>query len=90
MILDKIQNYYEKLVLAEVLRQMAEDGNNYPESTLEDVVCVALNDLPPRYVRHTVDIAFYMTRTERETIDTMIKQAVKEAFVLVTSNPHPD
>jgi hypothetical protein len=90
MILDNIHNYYEKLVFDEIMRHQEEEGVSHDESVLEDVVCVALNNLPARYVRHSVDIMFYLTGTEREKMAEMVTQAVKEAFVLVTSNPHND
>lgn len=88
MILDNIFNHYEKLVFDELMRVQASGESDFEESMLEDVVCVALNNLPARYVRHSVDIAFYLTAREREKIDTMVRQAVKEAIVLVASNPH--
>lgn len=88
MILDNIHNHYEKLVFEEVMQQQAKADTPYSEDMLGDIVCVALNNLPARYVRHSVDIAFYLTITEREKIDSMVREAVKEAFVLVTSNPH--
>ena len=90
MILDNIFNHYEKLVFDEVMRVQAMSETPFEEPLLEDVVCVALNNLPARYVRHSVDIAFYLTSAERDKIDSMVRQAVKEAFVLVTSNPHRD
>lgn len=88
MILDNIHNHYEKLVIEELLRQQAETGVSYSEDMLEDVVCVALNNLPARYVRHSVDIAYYLTVAERVKIDRKVQEAVREAIVLVTSNPH--
>lgn len=88
MILDNIFNNHEKLVFDEVMRVQASDETDYEQSMLEDVVCVALNNLPARYVRHSVDTVFYQTIREGEKIDIMVHEAVKEAFVLVTSNPH--
>ncbi len=41
-----------------------------------DVACVALNRLPPRYIRHEVDFSFYLTERERREIDTAINEAV--------------
>ena len=87
MILDNIHNHYEKLVFDEVLAYQAQKGESYGEDMLEDVVCVALNNLPARYVRHSVDIAFYLTMPEREQMDKLVRNAVKNAFALVTKNP---
>jgi hypothetical protein len=90
MILDNIHNHYEKLVFDEVLAQQTNKGGALDEDMLEDVVCVALNNLPARYVRHSVDIAFYLTMPEREQMDNLVRNAVKNAFALVTKNPHLD
>lgn len=88
MILDNIHNHYEKLVFDEVLAYQAKQGASFDEQMLEDVVCVALNKLPARYVRHSVDIAFYLTVTEHDQMDNLVRRAVEEAFALVTKNPH--
>ena len=90
MILDGIHNHYEKLVFDEVMRFQTEKGTSYDEDMLEDVVCVALNNLPARYVRHSVDVAYYLTIPEREEMDKRVTQAVKNAFALVDRNPHSD
>lgn len=90
MILDSIHNHYEKLVFDEVMHQQSETGVLYEEHVLEDVVCVALNHLPSRYVRHSVDIAFYLTIDEREQMQALVRDAVEQAFTIVTANPHED
>lgn len=75
-----IHNYYERLVFREIL-----SINPAPteENFLEDVACVALNHLPAKYVRHEVDMAFYMTLEERIKIDADIHQAVQNAVLYV-------
>lgn len=50
---------------------------------LPDVACVALNRLPPHYVRHAVDLAFYQTDTERTESDRAVHEAVEYAFGFV-------
>ena len=50
---------------------------------LADVACVALNRLPPRYIRHEVDFSFYLTEHERHEIDNAIGEAVGYAFNFV-------
>ena len=88
MILDNIHNHYEKLVFDEVLEQQSASGKVFDEGVLEDVVCVALNNLPARYVRYSIDIAFYLTAQERELMAKLVHNAVKDAFELVMKNPH--
>ena len=88
MILDNIYNHYEKLVFNEVLAFKTKQNSTFDESMLEDVACVALNILPARYVRHSVDIAFYLTTPERDQMDQLVKDAVEEAFGRVAKHPH--
>lgn len=87
MALDTIYNYYEPLVNEAMLKAM-QGGETLDADTLEDVACVALNRLPARYVRHTVDMVFYMTLDERERIEAEVDEAVKAAFAFVKSHRH--
>lgn len=53
------------------------------EDLLSDVACVALNRLPPRYIRHAVDFAFYLTEKERSDADQLVRESVRYAFEFV-------
>lgn len=80
---DSIHNYYEQMVIDQALR--SNDRANTDTDFLADVACVALNRLPPRYVRHDVDMTFFLTPDE---IDAMIERvviAVNEAVAYVLS-----
>lgn len=77
-----LHNYYEKLVVDMV----ADLAHKYPllsEDHHPDVACVALNRLPPRYIRHQVDLAFHMTEAERKDNEKLLKNAVNFAFEFV-------
>lgn len=50
---------------------------------LADIACVALNRLPPRYIRHDVDFAFYLTDDERRANAEAVERAVAQAFDFV-------
>ena len=50
---------------------------------LADVACVALNRMPPRYIRHQVDLAFFLTERERAQSERQIAEAVDFAFGFV-------
>jgi len=79
---ESIQNYYEQ----PVLKAVAEGAERYPMlggELLADVACVALNRLPPRYIRHPVDLAFYLSDREREENSRMVSDAVNHAFEFV-------
>jgi hypothetical protein len=52
---------------------------------LADVACVALNRLPPRYVRHDIDARFYMSNEEHAQNDAAVTAAVEFALDFVLS-----
>jgi len=80
---DSIHNYYEHLVLEEISEtsERAHDDVDY----LADIACVALNHLPPRYIRHNVDMTFFMSREEMNEIHSKVVKAVKDAIQYVNS-----
>lgn len=84
-LLDNIQNYYETLVL-ETLAKEIEGNEDLDEDVLTDVLCIALNHLPPRYIRHEVDMFFYTSPMERHEIEEKAKKAVRDALEYVSNN----
>ena len=79
---EQVHNYYERLVFEEVVLRAAQ----YPTFTndmLADVACVALNRLPARYVRHDVDMMFYLTEQERQAIELSLEEVLSFAFRFV-------
>jgi AmiR/NasT family two-component response regulator len=79
---EQVHNYYERLVFEEVLSRRAKHPEFTPEM-LADVACVALNRMPVRYVRHEVDLVFYMTEQERHDIELAMEAALSYAFTYV-------
>ena len=79
-----LYNHHEREVFAAVLAATDKHPNlELTNDMLCDVACVALNRLPPRYIRHEVDFSFYMTGSERQEIDNAINEAVTFAFQFV-------
>ncbi len=79
---EQVHNYYERLVFEEVLNR----SSAFPAFTAEmlaDVACVALNRMPVRYVRHEVDLVFYLTEKERHEIELAMESALIYAFAYV-------
>jgi Late competence development protein ComFB len=79
-----IRNCRERAVFEAVL----EASPRYPalaqdKDLLADVACVALNRMPPRYIRHEVDFAFYQTTRERMETARQLAAAVEQAFDFV-------
>jgi hypothetical protein len=79
---EQVHNYYERLVLEDVVR-LSEAHPGFAPDMLADVACVALNRLPARYVRHDVDMMFYLTEHERHAIEQSMAEALTFAFAFV-------
>ena len=77
---ESIHNHHEQAVFNAV----SDGAHNYPllreRQLLADVACVALNRLPPRYIRHEVDFSFYLSEREREKTERDISDSVQFAF----------
>ncbi len=82
--IDFIHNYYERLVLEEIFEQStrAKEGDR---EFLADVACVALNRMPPRYIRHDVDMTFFMSPQDMHEIHNKVVNAVADAINYVES-----
>jgi hypothetical protein len=83
---DSVKNLHEAAVF-EMVQALA---GNYPAiggdvELLADVACVALNRMPPRYIRHLVDLRFYQDNNERVRVENAVKAAVVYAFQFVQS-----
>ncbi len=86
---ESIHNYYETLVTEYILNTLAKE-EGVDQDFLEDVACLALNQLPARYVRHDVDMAFFLTARERERMQNHITEAVLDASSQVREKRHMD
>ena len=88
MAFDNIHNYFEKLVFDVIQGKLSNNELDDDEDFLGDIACVALNQLPSRYVRHNVDMVFYMTAEEREQNQVIVEDAVVMATDYVTKHRH--
>lgn len=75
---DDIHNYYEHLVLERIEKL----GLNKNKDTdyIADLCCLALNQVPPRYIRFEVDMAFYLPQNERQQMEMNVEDAVDKAL----------
>ena len=76
-----IHNRLEEIVIQKV----AAEGAKWPvlnanPGLLADAVCIALNSIPPHYIRHAVDLSFYMTNQKREQENLTVNAAVEAAI----------
>jgi hypothetical protein len=83
-----ITNHHERAVFEAVLDAHF-DFPDVADAVLPDVACLALNRLPPRYIRHRADLAFYLGEKERSDTERAIREAVTYAFGVVSSHSAP-
>ena len=84
---DAIDNFYEPLLVA-AIDETREEGDN--QDVLADVMCVALNRLPAKYYRHSIDMMFYLADGELETMKQQSLAAVKQARAFVRAHQRGD
>lgn len=81
-----IHNYYEHLVIdyiqTEVIAKMPGKSNDY----FLDIACYALSKLPARYMRHEIDMAFYLESAERSRMMELVKIEVDKAALYIEQN----
>lgn len=82
--LGSIHNYYEGLVFAAIRMKLPTQYRS--TAYIADIACVALNELPSRYIRHEVDMSFYLTSQERHIMSKTVERAVSKAIVYINNN----
>ncbi|NRA72699.1 MAG: late competence development ComFB family protein [Gammaproteobacteria bacterium] len=80
-----IHNYYEKLVV-EYLNQEP-SYSEYNADFIADICCLALSHLPARYIRHEIDMAFYLSSKQRGEMTNEVKIAIVQARDYILNNP---
>lgn len=80
----EISNLYEQWVIDEIMRRYGTD-KAFDHGDLEDMACIALNHLPPKYYRHGVDLLYYMSPEERSTLEERIANAISSAHERVST-----
>ena len=81
-----IHNYYEHLVIDYIRTRVVPELENRNEDFFLDVACYALTKLPARYMRHEIDMAFYLDSKEREQIAREVDKAVQDAIKYIEKN----
>lgn len=83
MLFQNVQNYYEKLVL----EALAERGfmSGYEQGYVEDIACVALNNLPTQYIRFEVDMGFFLSGEDHVMMRKQVNDALDDAIHFINS-----
>ena len=66
-------------------QEAMEEATGADANFFADVACVALNHLPPRYVRFDVDMSFFLSPQEMDEMADKVAHAVNQALSYVDS-----
>jgi len=77
MSLESVHNFYERLVFQEIQDNYAEALD---EDAMADMACLALNRIPPRYIRYDIDMSFYLSPSEHIEIESQVRTACRRAY----------
>ena len=72
-----VYNFSEHLVFEFIAENLHEKYQDEDEEFFLDVACYALTKLPARYIRHEVDMAYYLEPAEKTE---MIKKVADETL----------
>lgn len=83
--MEGITNYYESLVMSCIHEKLRGLPVAKDDEYISDIACVALNQLPPRYVRHIVDTRFFESREDVIKSNIEVENAVNFAIQFIDS-----
>ena len=83
--LEQLHNFFERPVI-DALRERNIDLD---DDTFVDVICVALNELPAKYIRHDVDMVYFTNPSDMVIINSRIERALDVALERVLSKRGP-
>jgi hypothetical protein len=75
----RVYNFYEHLVFDCISSELSSLYDGKDEEFFLDVACFALTRLPSRYFCHEIDMAFYLTASERAEMTARTKEQVLKA-----------
>lgn len=85
-----ITNYYERLVTDHLWKLIENSEQPITQTFLEDVACLALNQLPVCYVRSNVDKSSDLSEADNQRMNEAVAAAIKTAIIRVRQRPHDD
>ncbi|MBP8127629.1 MULTISPECIES: late competence development ComFB family protein [Aeromonas] len=86
MILDTdIHNFYEHLVLKEIEKQDLQQ--KLTGDQMADLCCLTLNQLPSHYIRHDVDMIYFLTDDKRTEMEKLVVTSLKQALQKIEQAP---
>ncbi len=81
-----VYNFYEHLVFEYIVERLQERYPDEDEEFFLDVACYALTKLPARYIRHEIDMAYYLQPGERAEMMRSVAEETMEAAKYIEKN----
>ena len=72
-----IHNYYETLVGDQIIQKKLNVAHD--TEFIADPCCLALSHLPARYIRHEIDMAFFLSASQRYAMEQEVTIAIENA-----------
>lgn len=85
-----LQNYYERLVFEFMNEALIEKYTDMDDEFFLDVACYALTRLPARYMRHEIDMAYYLAPGERTKMQRQVEEFVLSAAEFIYARRQKD
>ena len=79
-----LYNYYEHLVFDHIAQHLTGEYPDQDEEFFLDVACYSLTRLPARYIRHEIDMIYYLAPGEQEEMEKRVKETVKAAAKFIS------
>lgn len=80
-----LYNYYEHLVFDYISQHLTSRYADRDEEFFLDVACYSLTRLPSRYIRHEIDMIYYLAPGEQEEMEKRVAQTVDAAAEFISS-----
>jgi hypothetical protein len=85
-----VTNYYEQLVIDQLWEMAEKAGESISQTFIEDVACLALNALPPCYVRSRIDKGANLSESQYQEMKQTVAAAISQAEQQVRRRPHDE
>ena len=82
---EDIHNYYEHLVIEQI--EAMGFYQNKTTDFIADLTCLVLNQLPPRYIRYEVDMAFFLPISERTQMEMNVSHSITISVEYLEAHP---
>ncbi len=80
-----LYNYYEHLVFEFINEGLMKQYADQDEDFFLDVACYSLTRLPSRYIRHEIDMIYYLAPGEQEEMEKKVEQTVQDAAKFISA-----